>query len=109
MITFMTEDHPDAFVDFPDIQLPDGVTVCNRCRGYGGWNLQLNAYQLRDLANTRENRHRYAHFRASCTSCWGWGYIIYRCSKPGKYIGHYFDFHWTCRQCGVHVEVDSSG
>lgn len=70
---------PDAtdFTDMtmrlkPDQLFPNSLqgrdwVECPKCRGYGGWNLRLNAYR----GDTPERRH----FRASCGQCWGWGWV----------------------------------
>ena len=39
------------------------VHVCPVCKGYGGWNIQLNAYGPG------------VHFQAGCRQCLGWGYV----------------------------------
>lgn len=74
---YIDQNHPDAFVDFPGKREPAyGMTKeCPVCKGYGGWNLELNAYSLHNEPDTPENRHRYSHFRASCSHCNGWGYV----------------------------------
>ena len=87
--------------------------MCPRCKGHGGWNLKLNAYPLHDYPDTPENRHRYSHFRASCGSCWGWGYLqkgqtcAHKWDGPQRNIGHCLTI-WTCSLCGAEREVDSS-
>jgi len=110
MTQYMNEDSENAFLDFPEVQIPEGKTVCNRCKGHGGWNLRLNAYPLHQYENTAENRHLYSHFRASCSSCWGHGFMydFALCTAEGKYNGHDFDDDYTCRKCGTHLVVDSS-
>lgn len=110
MSEYIDETHPDAFKDFPYRNIPVGTKVCNRCKGFGGWNLKLNAYPLRERKNTPSNRHFYSHFRASCSSCFGHGSIApeQECSNPVEYIGHDYDANWNCRQCGIHTDVDSS-
>ena len=77
-------DNADAFVDFPGKQpkdhlpnygMSDHTEECTKCKGYGGWNLRLNAYPLHDKENTPDNRHKFSHFRASCDHCNGYGYV----------------------------------
>lgn len=78
MSTYMDPSHPDAFVDHPMQQMIEGIGhthVCPKCKGHGGWNLQLNVYPLHGYEDTPENRHRFAHFRAGCTQCHGFGYV----------------------------------
>jgi len=107
---FLTPEHPDAFVDFPMKDIPEGGEVCNKCKGHGGWNLELNAYPLHGKENTPQNRHLFSHYRASCSFCWGYGYIkdSTRCPAQDKNNGHDFDDNWTCRKCGIVFKVDSS-
>lgn len=110
--SYLNESSPDAFVDFPSKKVPKGAKKCNRCKGRGGWNLRLNAYPLHQHKNTAKNRHLFSHFKASCSTCWGYGYITEgsesECPKPVKYIGHDFDGRWKCKQCGKSIVVDSS-
>ena len=103
---------PGAFDDFPPVSIPKGLVICPKCQGHGGWNLRLNAYSLHGYPDTRENRHRYSHFRASCSSCWGYGYL-----QPGQTCVHEWDYYrtigrclheWKCVKCGAIREVDSS-
>ena len=80
MTDYITPDHPDAFVDYPKRPCPavHGYSYeCAKCKGHGGWNLQLNAYSLHDRDDTPENRHRYSHFKAACDNCYGWGYVSF--------------------------------
>ena len=107
---YLDETSPDAFKDFPYRNIPVGTKVCDRCKGFGGWNLRLNAYPLHSRKNTPINRHLYSHFRASCNSCWGHGYITpdQECPKPVQYIGHVYGDGWKCKQCGKKTSVDSS-
>ena len=76
---------PDA-TDFTDMEVKvrpdlrtDGAqragdfTPCPLCRGYGGWNLRLNAYPAHPGQAPRTPEQR--HFRALCRQCWGWGWV----------------------------------
>lgn len=145
---FLTPDHPDAFIDFPPITfvqylgnkrieqptLPTGKSVCAKCKGHGGWNLELNAYpktkkdeqrireQLKEQPfvnmpghdmTDQEFRHSYVHFKASCDNCNGWGYVD---AKQGDHV-HEWDrgtkvgnclTNYKCLSCGVVWQVDSS-
>lgn len=51
---------PDPATLYPD---KAGHVPCPKCHGYGGWNLTLNAYGPGK------------HFQASCSQCWGWGWV----------------------------------
>ena len=76
---------------------------CPVCSGYGGWNLELNAYGDK------------RHFKAFCSQCHGWGWVhkgglnetcVHSWSE--RTIGNCLH-EWTCTQCGQKREVDSSG
>lgn len=118
MKRFLCPEDKDAFLDFPNknkkpIWGTDFVE-CPLCFGHGGWNLELNAYNLHDKENTAENRHRYAHFRASCSQCNGYGWVSplntkcihswERTIKTGNCL-HIF----KCSKCNASQEIDSSG
>ena len=64
--------------------------ACPKCKGYGGWNLQLNAYG------------QGKHFRMFCCQCWGHGYV----DKDSKDATCIHDFHEIsaeeARNKGVH-------
>jgi hypothetical protein len=77
------------------------VVECGKCRGHGGWNLQLDAYGPGK------------HFRASCNNCTGWGYVP---EEQGSHI-HEWDggvaisrccTRYTCAACNAVSVVDSS-
>jgi DnaJ-class molecular chaperone len=77
------------------------VVECAKCKGRGGWNLELNAYGPGK------------HFRASCNNCNGWGYVR---AEQGDHI-HEWDrgehisrccTRYTCVGCGKVSDVDSS-
>ena len=113
--TYMTENDPQAFLDFPEPELPPrGRAVCPRCGGHGGWNLRLNASPLpAGVDDTPENRHRYAHFQAACMNCNGWGHV------PGEQAEHIHQWKTTCwsgsertdecETCGQRWNLDTSG
>ncbi len=133
---YITPDHPDAFIDFPPPPIhpiPEGSIVCARCKGHGGWNLELLAFprtpsveqQIRDMLKKMpvnnlkhdmtkmEFRHYYVHFRASCNNCNGWGYVP---ASQGEHI-HNWHHHqnvgnclnqYKCSTCGEIQTVDSS-
>lgn len=122
-MTYMDRNHPDAHLDFPPLTknereeaihpIEPGHVQCPKCKGYGGWNLRLNAYPLRGQKDTPENRHRYSHFQAGCNQCNGWGFVnkddascIHEWGNPinvGKCLNTY-----TCSKCGKKNTVDSS-
>jgi len=86
---------------------------CPQCKGYGGWNLKLNAYPLREHPDTAENRHKYAHFRASCNHCNGYGWV----SKEDSTHIHNWIFvqnlgrcynRYKCDICEKIWDIDSS-
>ena len=107
-------DH-DAFIDWAKKEPTEWAPIeCPKCHGYGGWNLRLNAYNLRDKENTPENRHLFSHFRCHCGQCNGHGFVRLEDS------GHVHDWKWVrntgnclklheCSVCGKQWEVDSSG
>jgi hypothetical protein len=114
---YLTSEHPDAFIDFPEILKPQekyGYTkLCCVCKGHGGWNLKLNAYKLHNMENTAENRHKYSHFRAGCSHCNSWGYV----QEDEMCDGHNWVFNKTismcyteykCSKCSKISTVDSS-
>lgn len=126
LIKYLTPKDDGAFVDFPKKEIEHyyglaGYTKeCPRCKGHGGWNLQLNAYPLHSYENTAENRHRYAHYRSMCDICNGWGYIHQNQNSLNSDCvenGHVWSFvqnlgrcynRYKCLTCGIHQEVDSS-
>ena len=118
MQIFIDRHDPDAFVDFPQADRAAAEEIgrteeCPKCQGHGGWNLKLNAYPLRQHADTPENRHKFSHFRASCDHCVGWGYV-----KPDdtdhihewifvRNLGNCLNLH-ECEICGKQWQIDSS-
>ena len=116
------KDDPELlWQDYPEVPIPNDMDIaeavlrsCPRCKQHGGWNLQVNAYPLHDRPDTPENRHHYSHFRASCGSCWGYGFLqkgqtcAHVWNGPSRTIGHCLH-EWTCSKCSAKREVDSSG
>lgn len=116
MQKYLEPTDPDAFLDFPGKQEPKpeyGYTEeCLQCKGYGGWNLKLNSYPLHHYEDTPENRHRYSHFRASCTHCQGWGFVkiedadhVHDWQKV-RSLGNCLHLH-ECSVCKKQWQVDS--
>ena len=118
MDKYLEPTDPDAFVDFPVKDKPTydyqkGYVVCPKCDGHGGWNLKLNAYPLRGLEDTSENRHKFSHFKSNCGQCGGWGWTspentkciheMSRYRNVGKCLNEY-----VCVKCGMIEEIDSS-
>ncbi len=77
------------------------VVECGQCKGFGGWNLKLDAYALG------------RHFKASCNNCNGWGYVP---ASQGDHV-HEWDAgetvgrcvtRYTCITCKKVSDVDSS-
>jgi len=115
-MNYLSSKHPDAFLDYPGKLIkPETLkdfVECPLCLGFGGWNLKLNAYRLY-VENTQENRHKYSHFRCSCSQCNGWGYVSVlntkcihtwiRVSNDGKCLST-----WACEHCNVKQQIDSS-
>jgi RecJ-like exonuclease len=112
---YLTKDDPDAFLDHV-LREPYGdlTKICPVCKGYGGWNLRLNAYPLNGKEDTAENRHKFSHFRCSCSHCNGWGYV----HPKEDCVGHTWQFVkntgnclnlYKCALCGKLWEIDSSG
>ena len=112
---YMKEDSPQAHLDFPPAKPPPpGRVLCAQCQGYGGWNSRLNAYPLPEgMEDTPENRHNYAHFRASCENCNGWGHVP---EGQSDHVHRWGSVSWTgmlrrerCGECGQEQQVDTSG
>jgi hypothetical protein len=72
---FMDENHYDDFTDFPGIKDKSNDCICPKCKGFGGWNLILNAYPLHGKPDTKENRHLYTAYKAICGQCNGFGWV----------------------------------
>lgn len=93
-----------------------GYVQCPKCKGHGGWNLELNCYPLHGREDTPENRHRYAHFKASCDNCNGHGGVLagsddelcehelVKVSSPSMFMHEY-----RCLHCDTSKVYDSSG
>ena len=112
MTEYLTETSPEAFLDYPAKRdVPPGSKTCPKCLGHGGWNLRLNAYRLHQYEDTAENRHRYAHFRCSCSNCNGWGYVdeTQTCVHewgPRTSLGNCLH-RYVCRKCNDSMVQDS--
>lgn len=113
---YLTPNDKDAFLDFPirRLKIPHTHKVCHVCRGYGGWNLRVNAYRIKGrYRNTSKNRHLHSHFRCVCTSCHGSGIIPNEESCPGHNYVHLENLgrcynRLICTVCGKTWDVDSS-
>lgn len=123
---YLNRDDPGALVDHPTpadrlVQWQKyhaNVTplLCPKCHGYGGHNLQVNAYALpKGMEDTAENRHKYRHFRASCSQCVGWGYVTDKQDAecvhqpgPGTATSFRCVTNYRCTKCGKEWSVDSS-
>ena len=117
---YLTPEDPDAFKDYPPLaDAPpshmQGHERCPKCKGHGGWNLQLGKRPSHGLISgglpfldTPEYWHKFAHHKCSCSACWGWGWI-----EPGS-CPHDYDRgfpsanDWKCRKCEKQITVDSS-
>ncbi len=116
MPNYLEPTHPDAFIDFPKLNKPDhghDYIECPKCFGHGGWNLAINAYPMRNCEDTPENRHKYKHFRSSCSQCNSWGWLHPDKAKCihdltwSKNVGRCLN-EYKCLKCD-HTEVwDSS-
>lgn len=119
MTDYLKPNDPLSFLDFParKLDLSKDTKICHVCFGFGGWNLQVFAYDLpKGIRNTAKNRHLHRHFRASCSQCNGWG-VVESGSKNDTCPEH----DWVkvrntgrcltlyeCSKCGLECEVDSS-
>ena len=119
MTEFLKPTDADAFLDMEKLPMPGTLyddlkaytAECPQCRGYGGWNLELNAYPVRDKHGIEIGRK---HFQSHCSHCNGWGWV-----EP-KDAGHVHDWQhvrrmgnclnlFVCLICKKTIEVDSSG
>jgi len=120
-----------AATDFTDMEIlskpkeyPDLKTICPICKGYGGWNSELNCYRLPPgVEDTAENRCKYVHFQAGCSQCNGWGWVSdegancihemkelsqKECRKRGiQHFGNCYHVY-ECIKCSKVEHVDSS-
>lgn len=83
MPKFLTEHDPAAFRGWTKKECPGYAAVMNRlqtgqkpskkerltheckqCKGYGGWNLKIDAYGIGQ------------HFKCRCPNCYGYGYVL---------------------------------
>ena len=103
------------FTDIKPMKPPGGKrdTMCPKCKGYGSWNLKLNASS------------KGKHFQSSCTQCKGWGWVgidhrdITCLHKWEAMTNSELDQHnlklckmehaYICRDCGRSNVVDSTG
>lgn len=115
---FLEPEDEGAFVDWQkkdpnSSPYRENGKVCPKCHGFGGWNLTLNAYPLHGKEDTPENRHNFSHFRSSCGTCGGWGYVHTDMNCPGhewkfeKNLGRCYN-RYKCKVCGIMQDVDSS-
>ena len=114
---YINPDQPEAFVDFPTpTPAPAGQSKCPKCQGHRGWNLRINAYPLHPtLPDNPDNRHRHAHFRASCDNCQGQGYVPQNAAEhvhqwqldPNR--SKTFRQTYICATCNAVEERDTSG
>ena len=81
---------------------PNETHLCPQCKGYGGWHLQIDAYDSGK------------HFNAHCRQCNGWGYVgkedadhIHKWDA-GVTVGNCLH-NYTCEICGQVQTIDSSG
>jgi hypothetical protein len=94
--------------DCPSVKFPESLSGewvhCPACQGYGGWNLELNAYGPGK------------HFQAGCFQCVGWGWV--RPNSPDSQCVHdykkianprMFEHVTQCQKCKHTVSYDSSG
>jgi len=103
---------PKRHAYFEGDEAEDKLFLCPVCKGYGGWNLTLNAYGPGK------------HFRASCSQCNGWGWVteedrdciheveelsMAQCREiKVMHFGNCYHVY-RCLKCGQISAVDSSG
>lgn len=107
MSNYLEVTDPKAFLDIERRKADDypyGEPVeCPVCKGYGKWNLRIDAYGPGK------------HFRAGCGQCNGWGYVTkgsadesckheYK-EMPSKRM---FEHNYKCTRCGALKTTDSS-
>lgn len=117
MRKYLEPTDPNAFLDFPLQESPPtwapDYVPCPKCFQHGGWNLEINAYPLRNMENTPENRHKYSHFRAHCGQCNGYGWTSQENAKCLHEMVHHRNTgrclnEYKCIKCGKIEEIDSS-
>lgn len=117
-MNFLNPTDPDAFLDYPEIANPPSFSKdwveCPVCHKHGGWNLKVNSRPLhKGVEDTPENRHKYAHFRAYCTQCNGYGWTSASNAKCihemgfSRNLGRCYN-EYKCTKCGMIQTVDSS-
>ena len=115
-MAYLNPTDPGAFDDYPKTakasHLGNDYVECPNCQGHGGWNLALNSYPLHSMPDTAENRHRYSHFRASCSQCHGFGYTndldcIHEFSRT-RSVGNCMN-EYVCKKCNCSRVYDTSG
>lgn len=105
-MAYMTPDDPQAFLDMPVKPRPERMenpVTCPKCKGHGGWNLELNWAGRQGV-----------HFKAACNQCNGWGWV--RGGSLNETCVHDFQevrvrMHVRkeiCRKCGHTNWIDSS-
>jgi hypothetical protein len=122
---YFTPDHPEAFLDMVKLDRPiqwhpELDTECPVCHGYGGWNLKVRCYPLRE----GQSAH-FAHFRCHCTQCQSWGWVqagpdtscihefsrelgLAECRARGLYHAGRCWHVMQCVRCGATRSYDSS-
>lgn len=110
----LTPDDPEAFLDYPAKDRAAWMVdyrPCPKCKGHGGWNLNVNVYK-NHYEDTPENRHRFSHFRCTCDTCNGWGWISPKqtCTDHNwvhvANLGRCYN-RYKCTKCGAIDDVDS--
>jgi hypothetical protein len=127
MTEYLTPADPGAFTDMKRRTAQgEHRHRCPLCRGYGGWNLTLNAYKLPPgMRNTKANRASYCHFSCCCSQCNGWGWVTARdtecihewheisaqeAHERGLYhAGNCWHVYVCAKGCGRTTAADSSG
>ena len=112
---YLTPEDQHAFLDWTHLSpVYDRTKECPVCKGFGGWNLRVNAYSMPPgYADTAENRHQQVHFRTMCGHCNGNGYVTPEESCKGhkwsflKNLGNCYN-RYKCVHCVKTEDVDSS-
>jgi hypothetical protein len=65
-MNYLTPNDPGAFLDKTLQSNKENLPhLCPKCKGYGGWNLIVNAYP----------GNKNPHFSCICDQCHGWGWV----------------------------------